>query len=121
MVPSLSSVSDRLLFFTMVPLVHSVWLMRSALQLRALTRLLSKHTLKANTRVERIRIVQPMINPPTINNSGRQQLSKKLQSVSCKSEGSLWAGGKDERIIVVDDWTVVEVSISVGVDAAGIV
>lgn len=68
-------------------------------------------------------MVQAMINPPTTKNIGLKSLPNNLQTVVCSElgEGVLWVGAKDDRLIVVDGWTVVEDSISsvVGADVAG--
>lgn len=77
-------------------------------------RLLSKHTFQAKIRVERIRTVQAMINPPVINT--------RIQSPFLKSRQNSGSGGGGEvprleverdNLVIVDGWTVVDVNISV--------
>lgn len=77
-------------------------------------RLLSKHTFQANARVERIRSVQAMINPPVINTRIQSSFLKSWQNWGCRGGGEVtWREVERDNLVIVDGRTVVEADIPV--------
>lgn len=77
-------------------------------------RLLSKHTFQAKIRVERIRTVQAMINPPVINTRIQSPFLKSLQNWGSGGGGEVpRLEVERDNLVIVDGWTVVDVNISV--------
>lgn len=76
-------------------------------------RLLSKNTFQAKIRVERIRIMQTMINPPVINTKIQSPFLKSRQNWSCCGGAEVpWREVERDNVVKVDGRTVVGADIS---------